>query len=100
LLNFKKISKTSLKQFTPLSFKTIYSNKGVLEPCRIGIGNVFDKFCLGFLEGFSLLGKFTLHPAKLHLLIGGPLLKFGHLGLGRFYLLFQFHHPGAQRQDS
>jgi len=31
LLNFKKISKTSLKQFTPLSFKAIYSNSSKLK---------------------------------------------------------------------
>ena len=57
-------------------------SKGVLKPYCVGIDRLFNEFCLSFFEGLSLLGQFTLHPAKLHLLIGGPFLKFGHLGLG------------------
>jgi len=62
-------------------------SKGILEPCCIGVNGIFDELRLGLLEGLSLLGKFTLHPTKLHLLVGGPLFKLSHLCLG-FLRLF------------
>jgi len=63
-------------------------SKGILEPCSVKVGNVLDEFCLNLLESFNLLGEFSLHPAKLHLLVSGPLLQFGHLSLSRFKLFF------------
>ena len=74
-------------------------SNGILEPCCIGVNDVFDELRLGLLEGYSLLGKFTLHPIKLHFLVGGPLFKLSYLGLSFIRLFLQLNHPGAKGQD-
>ena len=72
-------------------------SNGILEPSPIRIGNVIGKLRFGLFEELNLLSKFTHHAAKLNLLLGGPLLKFGHLGLCLLYLLLQVNYFVAER---
>ena len=74
-------------------------SKGILEPCSICVGGIFDQLRLSLFEELDLLGKLTSHAAKLNLLLGSPLLQSGHLSLYPLCLLFQVDHFVAQRFD-
>jgi len=74
-------------------------SKGILEPCSIRVGDILDELRLSLVEELDLLGKLTLHATKLDLLLGGPLLQFGHLGLFPLCLLLHVNHLISQRQD-
>jgi len=69
---------------------------GIFEPHAISIGGITGEFLFSLLEEFDLLGKFPLHLTKLGLVLSGPLLQLGHLGLRLLYLLFQINHFVAE----
>ena len=71
-------------------------SNGILEPSPIHVGSVIGKLRFGLFEELNLFSKFTLHTAKLNVLLGGPFLQFGHFGLCVVCLLLQINHFVAE----
>jgi len=70
---------------------------GIFEPSVISISDVIGEFLFSVLEELDLLAKLPLHLAQLDLVLSGPLLQLGHLGLRLLDVLLQINHFVAER---